>query len=98
MSHLHVHVNTFLQYVDVQPNDGFGTLLPLETIELDIVFQPKKAREFSFELTCKSLINRYMYMYHRRSAFVSYCVLFNNTVMRSIKIGINCFFGWDFTT
>ncbi|XP_074655233.1 cilia- and flagella-associated protein 74-like isoform X2 [Tubulanus polymorphus] len=45
-------------YVDVQPNDGFGTLLPLETIELDIIFSPKKARNFSFELTCKSLINR----------------------------------------
>ena len=46
------------QYVDVQPNDGFGTLLPLETVELDIIFQPKKSGEFNFELTCKSLINR----------------------------------------
>ena len=47
------------QYVDVQPNDGFGTLLPLETIELDILFSAKKAKEYSFELTCKSGINRY---------------------------------------
>ncbi|CAH1773330.1 unnamed protein product [Owenia fusiformis] len=46
------------QYVDVQPNDGFGTLLPLETIELDIIFSPSKARDYNFELTCKSLINR----------------------------------------
>ncbi|XP_064642380.1 cilia- and flagella-associated protein 74-like [Lineus longissimus] len=45
-------------YVDVQPNDGFGTLLPQEKIELDIIFNPKKARNYSFELTCKSLINR----------------------------------------
>ncbi|XP_078697450.1 cilia- and flagella-associated protein 74-like [Branchiostoma floridae x Branchiostoma belcheri] len=44
--------------VDVQPNDGFGTLLPLETIELDLIFNAKKAKEYSFELTCKSGINR----------------------------------------
>jgi hypothetical protein len=46
------------QCVDVQPNDGFGTLLPKETIELDVIFQPKKAQNFNFDLTCKSLINR----------------------------------------
>ncbi|XP_052759795.1 cilia- and flagella-associated protein 74-like isoform X2 [Mya arenaria] len=45
-------------YVEVQPNDGFGTLLPLETIELDVIFSPKKARDYKFELNCKSLINR----------------------------------------
>ncbi|XP_052267472.1 cilia- and flagella-associated protein 74-like isoform X2 [Dreissena polymorpha] len=45
-------------YVEVQPNDGFGTLLPLETIELDVIFSPKKARDFKFELNCKSIINR----------------------------------------
>ncbi|XP_033115182.1 cilia- and flagella-associated protein 74-like [Anneissia japonica] len=45
-------------YVDVQPNDGFGTLLPLETIELDVIFKAKKAKDYSFELTCKSGINR----------------------------------------
>ena len=54
---LHCAFSCF-QYVDVQPDDGFGTLLPLETIELDIVFQPSKARDYNFELTCKSLINR----------------------------------------
>ena len=53
------YVFSFVQYVDVQPNDGFGTLLPLETIELDILFSAKKAKEYSFELTCKSGINRY---------------------------------------
>ncbi|ELU13530.1 hypothetical protein CAPTEDRAFT_225037, partial [Capitella teleta] len=45
-------------YIDVQPNDGFGTLLPKETIDLDIIFQPRKAQQFNFDLTCKSLINR----------------------------------------
>ncbi|XP_022101858.1 cilia- and flagella-associated protein 74-like [Acanthaster planci] len=45
-------------YVDVQPNDGFGTLLPLEAIDLDIIFSAKKAKNYSFELTCKSGINR----------------------------------------
>ncbi|KAK2188128.1 hypothetical protein NP493_143g01026 [Ridgeia piscesae] len=46
------------QFVDVQPGDGFGTLLPLETIELDIIFLPAKAKEYTFTLSCKSLINR----------------------------------------
>ncbi|KAF6107975.1 cilia and flagella associated protein 74 [Phyllostomus discolor] len=44
--------------VDIQPNDGFGTILPLETLELDVIFQPTKAKEYSFELVCKSEINR----------------------------------------
>ncbi|KAL3862108.1 hypothetical protein ACJMK2_008101 [Sinanodonta woodiana] len=46
------------EYVEVQPNDGFGTLLPLETIELEVIFSPKQAKEYDFELNCKSLINR----------------------------------------
>ncbi|XP_040181823.1 cilia- and flagella-associated protein 74 isoform X3 [Rana temporaria] len=46
------------EYVDIQPNDGFGTLLPLETITLDIIFRAPKAEEYSFDLTCKSAINR----------------------------------------
>ncbi|KAK7093572.1 cilia- and flagella-associated protein 74-like [Littorina saxatilis] len=46
------------EYVEVQPNDGFGTLLPLETIELDVIFSPNKAFDYKFELVCKSLINR----------------------------------------
>ncbi|XP_071146387.1 cilia- and flagella-associated protein 74-like isoform X1 [Mytilus edulis] len=45
-------------YVEVQPDDGFGTLLPLESIDLDVIFSPKKAREYKFELNCKSIINR----------------------------------------
>lgn len=55
------HASLFLsagQYVDVQPNDGFGTILPLETLQLDVIFQPTKAKEYSFELVCKSEINR----------------------------------------
>ncbi|XP_036034933.1 cilia- and flagella-associated protein 74 isoform X9 [Onychomys torridus] len=46
------------QYVDIQPNDGFGTILPLETLQLDVIFQPIKAKEYRFELVCKSEINR----------------------------------------
>lgn len=42
----------------MQPNDGFGTLLPNETIKLDINFSPKLAKEYSFTLTCKSAVNR----------------------------------------
>ncbi|KAM5320183.1 cilia- and flagella-associated protein 74 isoform 2-T2 [Glossophaga mutica] len=44
--------------VDIQPNDGFGTIMPLETLELSVIFQPAKAKEYSFELICKSEINR----------------------------------------
>jgi hypothetical protein len=44
--------------VDVQPNDGFGTLLPEETISLDIIFSPKKPMEYKFRLQCKSGIGR----------------------------------------
>ncbi|XP_052338113.1 cilia- and flagella-associated protein 74 isoform X1 [Oncorhynchus keta] len=46
------------QFVQVQPNDGFGTLLPLETLEVDLIFSAKKAGEYSFQLNCKSGINR----------------------------------------
>ncbi|XP_032903781.1 cilia- and flagella-associated protein 74 [Amblyraja radiata] len=46
------------EYVDVQPNHGFGVLLPLETLNLDIMFKAKQAREYNFELICKSEINR----------------------------------------
>ncbi|CAH7448717.1 Cfap74 [Phodopus roborovskii] len=46
------------KYVDIQPNDGFGTILPLETLQLDVIFQPMKAKEYRFELICKSEINR----------------------------------------
>ncbi|XP_034609131.1 cilia- and flagella-associated protein 74 isoform X5 [Trachemys scripta elegans] len=46
------------EFVDIQPSDGFGTLLPLESLNLDIIFKANKAKEYSFELTCKSEINR----------------------------------------
>ncbi|KAK2501829.1 hypothetical protein MC885_007811, partial [Smutsia gigantea] len=46
------------KFVDIQPNDGFGTILPLETLPLDVIFQPTKAKEYDFELLCKSEISR----------------------------------------
>ncbi|XP_066500097.1 cilia- and flagella-associated protein 74 isoform X2 [Hoplias malabaricus] len=45
-------------FIDVQPNDGFGTLLPLQTVEIDLIFSASKAGEYKFQLTCKSGINR----------------------------------------
>lgn len=45
--------------MNVQPNDGFGTLLPNETIPIDINFSPKSAKEYKFTVLCKSLVNRY---------------------------------------
>ncbi|XP_056241792.1 cilia- and flagella-associated protein 74 isoform X1 [Seriola aureovittata] len=46
------------EFMEVQPNDGFGTLLPQETLEIDLIFSANKAKEFSFQLSCKSGINR----------------------------------------
>ncbi|XP_009323419.1 PREDICTED: uncharacterized protein CFAP74 [Pygoscelis adeliae] len=46
------------EFVEIQPNDGFGILLPLESLTLDIIFKANKAKEYSFQLTCKSEINR----------------------------------------
>lgn len=44
--------------MNVQPNDGFGTLLPNETIPIDINFSPKMAKEYKFTVLCKSMVNR----------------------------------------
>ncbi|KAM6241195.1 cilia- and flagella-associated protein 74 isoform 2-T2 [Porphyrio hochstetteri] len=46
------------EFVEIQPNDGLGIILPLESLTLDIIFKASKAKEYSFELTCKSEINR----------------------------------------
>ncbi|XP_064381499.1 cilia- and flagella-associated protein 74 isoform X3 [Dromaius novaehollandiae] len=46
------------EFVEIQPNDGLGILLPLESLTLDIIFKANKAKEYNFELTCKSEINR----------------------------------------
>ncbi|XP_041802502.1 cilia- and flagella-associated protein 74 [Chelmon rostratus] len=46
------------EFIEVQPNDGFGTLLPQETLEIDLIFSANKAKEYSFQLRCKSGINR----------------------------------------
>ncbi|PWA32973.1 hypothetical protein CCH79_00016861 [Gambusia affinis] len=46
------------EYIEVQPYDGFGTLLPQETLEIDLIFSPKKPIEYNFQLHCKSGIDR----------------------------------------
>ncbi|XP_037391877.1 cilia- and flagella-associated protein 74 isoform X2 [Pygocentrus nattereri] len=46
------------KFINVQPNDGFGTLLPLQTLEIDLIFSASKAGEYNFKLNCKSGINR----------------------------------------
>ncbi|XP_030278233.1 cilia- and flagella-associated protein 74 isoform X3 [Sparus aurata] len=46
------------EFIEVQPNDGFGTLLPQETLEIDLIFCAHKAKEYSFQLSCKSGMNR----------------------------------------
>ena len=44
--------------VDVQPGDGFGNILPGETVHLDLLFSPDKSKDYEFEVTCKSLLNQ----------------------------------------
>ncbi|XP_029975349.1 cilia- and flagella-associated protein 74 [Salarias fasciatus] len=46
------------EFIEVQPNDGFGTLLPQETLEIHLIFSARFAREYHFQLCCKSGINR----------------------------------------
>jgi hypothetical protein len=56
------------QWLSVQPNDGFGTLLPYETLTLDVIFSPdlpqhyscdkillKTAIDKSYKLSCKGI-------------------------------------------
>ena len=47
--------------VEVQPNDGFGTLLPLETLSMDVIFSANKPKEYTFDLTIKTGFDRYVY-------------------------------------
>ncbi|XP_075331716.1 cilia- and flagella-associated protein 74 [Odontesthes bonariensis] len=46
------------EFIEVQPNDGFGTLLPQETLEIELIFSAKTTKEYQFQLSCKSGINR----------------------------------------
>ncbi|KAF0697262.1 Aste57867_12034 [Aphanomyces stellatus] len=50
-----VHVPPELR---VEPNDGFGTLLPLETTTMTIFYSPLSATEFRSTLTCATSMNR----------------------------------------
>lgn len=47
-----------LQYVEVQPGDGFGTLLPQESLKIDVIFSANKAKEYRFQLCCKTKTDR----------------------------------------
>ncbi|XP_051508831.1 cilia- and flagella-associated protein 74 [Myxocyprinus asiaticus] len=46
------------KFIDVQPNDGFGTLLPSQSMNIHLIFSVSKAGEYKFTLTCKTGINR----------------------------------------
>ncbi|XP_065655305.1 cilia- and flagella-associated protein 74 isoform X2 [Hydra vulgaris] len=48
--------------IEIQPNDGFGTVLPNELLDIILFFNPKKAEEYNFELVCKSHIGRKFYL------------------------------------
>ena len=57
-SHPHTLTPSHPQCVDVQPNNGFGTLLPRETISVDVIFSASKPHDYCFDLTCLTAINR----------------------------------------
>ncbi|OQS00893.1 hypothetical protein ACHHYP_02182 [Achlya hypogyna] len=44
--------------IRVEPNDGFGTLLPYESVEARVVFSPVSATEFRASLACATSMNR----------------------------------------
>ncbi|XP_067250222.1 cilia- and flagella-associated protein 74 isoform X3 [Chanodichthys erythropterus] len=46
------------KFIDVQPNDGFGTLLPSQSMDIYLIFSASKAGKYNFTLTCKTGINR----------------------------------------
>lgn len=47
-------------WMDIQPNDGFGELLPTESLDLDVTFSAKKPKSYEFELVCKSGLDKYV--------------------------------------
>ena len=46
------------EHAEVQPDDGFGTILPLEELQLEVVFLPSKAGNYKFDLCCKTMMGR----------------------------------------
>ncbi|CAK4787573.1 unnamed protein product [Aphanomyces euteiches] len=50
-----LHVPSVLR---VEPNDGFGTLLPFDSTNVQIYYSPSSATEFQSFLTCSTTMNR----------------------------------------
>lgn len=48
-------------FVEVQPNYGFGTLLPQETIDVDVIFSPTEPKFYQFPIICRTTFARYLY-------------------------------------
>lgn len=46
-------------FVTIQPNDGFGTLLPGETLQLEAVVHAKVLGDHTFNITCTTEIDRH---------------------------------------
>ena len=44
--------------MDVQPNDGFGTLLPLESFDVDIMFNAKKAKVRTVAIPSSQIVGK----------------------------------------
>ena len=55
--YLSIYLSSY-QWITVQPNDGFGTLLPHETVSVDVIFSPDRACEYNTKIICKTGIDK----------------------------------------
>ena len=46
--------------VSIQPDDGFGELLPKESVDMEVTFSAKKPVHYVFDLVCKSALDKYV--------------------------------------
>lgn len=51
-----INLSTFYnwQFIEVQPNDGFGKILPKETLKLDVIFKAQKACNYDVTVSLKN--------------------------------------------
>ncbi len=76
-------------FVDVQPGDGLGEILPQETLAVDLVFSARKPREYSFELTIKTVAQ------HNRSYNFIASLLYGTPTTHPSSGGYNITMGYN---
>ncbi|XP_019852101.1 PREDICTED: cilia- and flagella-associated protein 74-like isoform X2 [Amphimedon queenslandica] len=81
------------KWLSVQPNDGFGTLLPHETLSVDVIFTPDVPKEyFTNTVSCLTVINKEYKLtvkgtgIHTPLRLSHSTVLFNDTPLNTISV------------